>query len=251
MLVSIITPVHNAYSHIEDTIQSVLKQTFTDWELILIDDYSSDKGIHILNKYEEIDSRIHLYENSDNMGAALSRNRGIEMAKGRFIAFLDSDDLWESNKLEVQVKFMLENQYEFTFTGYHKFRGDAVVGIHNVPDKVTHKELLKTCSIGCLTAMYDTDQLGKVYMPVISRRQDFALWLKILKDIPYAYGINQPLARYRLRDDSISGNKFRAAKYQWRVYREFEHLNILQAGYYFCHYAVFGVLKTYLHKAKK
>jgi glycosyltransferase involved in cell wall biosynthesis len=251
MLVSIITPVHNAYSHIEETIQSILKQTFTDWELILIDDYSSDKGIHILNKYEELDPRIHLFENPKNLGAAISRNKGIEMAKGRLIAFLDSDDLWEPNKLEIQVKFMLENKHAFSFTGYQKFRNDTIVGQHIVPAKVNHEELLKTCSIGCLTAMYDTDQLGKVYMPIISRRQDFALWLKILKMIPYAYGINQPLARYRLRGDSISGNKFLAAKYQWKVYREFEHLSLLKSGYYFAHYAFFGVLKTYLNKVKK
>jgi len=251
MQVSIITPVHNAYSHIEETIQSILKQTFTDWELILIDDYSSDMGIHILNKYEELDPRIHLFENPKNLGAAISRNKGIEMAKGRFIAFLDSDDLWEPNKLELQVKFMLENKYAFSFTGYHKFREDIVVGQHVVPAKVDHEELLKTCSIGCLTAMYDTDQLGKVFMPIISRRQDFALWLKILKMIPYAYGINQPLAKYRLRGDSISGNKFLAAKYQWKVYRDFEHLSFFKSCYYFVHYAFFGVLKTYLNKAKK
>lgn len=251
MLVSIITPVHNAYSHIEDTIQSILKQTFSDWELILIDDYSSDKGIHILNKYEELDPRIHLFENPKNLGAAISRNKGIEKAKGRLIAFLDSDDLWEPNKLELQVKFMLENNHAFSFTGYHKFRGDNIVGQHIVPAKVNHEELLKTCSIGCLTAMYDTDQLGKVYMPIISRRQDFALWLKILKMIPYAYGINQPLAKYRLRGDSISGNKFLAAKYQWKVYREFEHLSLFKSSYYFAHYTFFGVLKTYLNKVKK
>ncbi|UZD23039.1 glycosyltransferase family 2 protein [Algoriphagus halophytocola] len=251
MLVSIITPVHNAYSHIEDTIQSVLNQTFSDWELILVDDYSTDRGMHILNKYEQLDSRIHIYENSYNLGAALSRNRGIEKAQGRYIAFLDSDDLWEPTKLEEQVKFMQDNNYAFTFTGYHKFRETEIIGEHEVPAKVTHEELLKTCSIGCLTAMYDTDQLGKVYMPEISKRQDFALWLKILKEIPYAYAIQKPLAKYRLRGDSISGNKLKAAKYQWRVYREFEHLNFFQSCYYFSHYAVFGVLKTYLHKAKK
>lgn len=251
MLVSIITPVHNAYSLIEETIQSILNQTFTDWELILIDDYSSDMGIHILNKYEELDPRIHLFENPKNMGAAISRNKGIEMAKGRFIAFLDSDDLWEPNKLELQVKFMLENKHAFSFTGYHKFRGKTIVGQHFVPARVTHEELLKTCSIGCLTAMYDTDQLGKVFMPIISKRQDFALWLKILKMIPYAYGINQPLARYRLRGDSISGNKFKAARYQWKVYRDFENLNLFKSCYYFAHYAFFGVIKTYLNKAKK
>ncbi|MBB6327748.1 glycosyltransferase involved in cell wall biosynthesis [Algoriphagus iocasae] len=251
MLVSIITPVHNAYSHIEETIQSILNQTFQDWELILIDDYSTDSGIHILNKYEGLDLRIHLIENPKNLGAAISRNKGIEKAKGRFIAFLDSDDLWAPNKLEIQLKFMLDNKHAFTFTGYQKFKNGSIVGRHHVPKKVNHEELLKTCSIGCLTAMYDTEQLGKVYMPIISRRQDFALWLKILKMIPFAYGIDKPLAHYRLRDDSISGNKFRAARYQWRVYREFENLSFLKASYYFAHYAVFGVLKTYLHKAKK
>ncbi|SIN81391.1 glycosyltransferase family 2 protein [Algoriphagus halophilus] len=251
MLVSIITPVYNAHSHIEETIQSIIAQTYSDWELILIDDYSTDNGIHILSRYTELDARIHLHENPKNLGAAVSRNKGIEMAKGRFIAFLDSDDLWEPTKLETQVKFMLENKHAFTFAGYFKIKNDIIVGEHVVPAKVNHNDLLKTCSIGCLTAMYDTDQLGKVYMPIISKRQDFALWLKILKLIPYAYGINQPLAKYRLRDDSISGNKFKAAKYQWIVYREFENLGLLKSIYYFMHYTFFGVLKTYFHKAKK
>lgn len=248
MLVSIITPVHNSFSHIEDTIQSVLQQTFSDWELILIDDKSSDNGMDILAKYVRQDSRIRLLKNSKNQGAAITRNKGIEASEGRYIAFLDSDDLWEPEKLETQLKFMTENDYAFSFTAYRKFKNEKIIGIQEVPEKVTHKELLKTCSIGCLTAMYDTEKLGKVYMPNISRRQDFALWLKLLKMVPYAYGLNIPLAKYRVRTDSISGNKFKAAKYQWRVYREFEHLNLIQASYYFIHYSFFGVLKTYLNK---
>ncbi|KPQ13227.1 MAG: Glycosyltransferases involved in cell wall biogenesis [Algoriphagus marincola HL-49] len=251
MLVSVITPVHNSYELVEETIQSVLNQTFKDWELILIDDKSSDNGLQILKKYEKLDPRIRLLENSKNKGAALTRNRGIEAAKGRFIAFLDSDDLWEPTKLERQLEFMTSNGFPFTFTAYRKFRDGEIVGVQDVPEKVNHKQLLKTCSIGCLTAIYDTDQLGKVYMPDISRRQDFALWLKLLKLVPFAYGLNEPLAKYRLRSDSISGNKWKAAQYQWRVYREFEHLNVFQAAYYFVNYTFFGVLKTYFHKAKK
>jgi glycosyltransferase involved in cell wall biosynthesis len=251
MLVSIITPVHNSFSHIEDTINSVLDQTFLDWELILIDDKSADNGLSILKKFVEQDPRIRLLTNSENRGAAISRNRGIEAANGRYIAFLDSDDLWDPNKLERQLEFMTSKNYPFTFTAYRKFKDNKTVGIQEVPEKVSHRELLKTCSIGCLTAMYDTEVLGKVYMPDISRRQDFALWLKILKMTPYAYGLNVPLAKYRLRPNSISGNKFKAATYQWRVYREFENLSFFEASYYFLHYSFFGVLKTYLNKAEK
>ncbi len=250
MLVSIITPVHNAESHVEETIDSILNQTFEDWELILIDDFSTDNGVEILKKYEEKDSRIRVLENDNNEGAAITRNRGIRAAKGRFIAFLDSDDLWLPEKLEKQLEFMKENNYAFTYTSYHIFKDDVEEGIMKVPEKVTHQELLKTCSIGCLTVIYDTDKLGKMLMPIISRRQDFALWLKILKEIPFAYGMQEPLARYRLRNDSISGNKFKAASYQWRVYREFEKLNLFQASYYFLHYSFNGVLKTYF-KSKK
>jgi len=251
MLVSVITPVHNSYELVEETIKSVLNQTFTDWELILIDDKSSDNGLDILAKYVKQDSRIRLLKNSENKGAAITRNRGIEAAKGRFIAFLDSDDIWAPEKLETQLQFMTENNYPFTFTAYRKLKTNKIVGIQEVPEKVTHRDLLKTCSIGCLTAIYDTLQVGKVYMPNISRRQDFALWLKLLKMVPYAYGLNIPLATYRIRTDSISGNKLKAAQYQWRVYREFEQLNFVQASYYFIHYAFFGVLKTYLHKSKR
>ena len=248
MLVSIITPVHNADRHVKETIESILSQTFEDWELILIDDFSTDNGIQILKEYERIDSRIRLLKNDVNQGAAVTRNRGIDVAKGRYIAFLDSDDLWAPNKLEKQLAFMQKNDYAFTYTSYHIFRGNVQNGIMHVPEKVTHSELLKTCSIGCLTVMYDTEKLGKMLMPIISRRQDFALWLKILKKIPYAYGMQEPLASYRLRDDSISGNKFKAATYQWRVYREFENLNFIQASYYFFHYSIYGVLKTYFKR---
>lgn len=253
MLVSIITPVHNSIDHVEEAIQSILNQTYTNWELILIDDNSSDSGIHILQKYEALDQRITLLKNSNNQGAAVTRNKGIKAASGRFIAFLDSDDLWTPEKLETQVKFMIDNDYSFTYTGYTTFRDSDPedIGLLRVPSKVNHRDLLKTCSIGCLTAMYDTQLLGKVYMPLISRRQDFALWLKILKEIPYAYGIDEPLAKYRLRSDSISGNKLRAAGYQWKVYREFEHLNIFQAAYFFVHYSFFGVIKTYFNKIKR
>lgn len=251
MLVSIITPVHNAYNHIEETIDSVLAQTFSDWELILVDDKSSDDGLQILKEYVEKDSRIKLLKNPQNQGAAITRNKGIEAAQGRYIAFLDSDDLWKPTKLEKQLAFMKQNGYAFTYTAYEKQKGDQIIGVQEVGEKVNHNDLLKTCSIGCLTVIYDTQKLGKMLMPIISRRQDFALWLKILKEIPYAYGLNEILSTYRLRSDSISGNKFKAAKYQWRVYREFENLNFFEAGYYFIHYSFFGVLKTYFHKEKK
>ncbi|SHO64447.1 glycosyltransferase family 2 protein [Algoriphagus zhangzhouensis] len=251
MLVSVITPVHNAGEHIEETIESVLKQTFQDWEMILIDDKSTDSSLKIIEKYLAQDSRIRLIKNSKNQGAAVTRNNGIEAAQGRYIAFLDSDDLWLPTKLEKQLAFMKKHGYAFTYTAYEKLKDGQIIGVQEVGERVNHNDLLKTCSIGCLTVIYDTQKLGKMLMPIISRRQDFALWLKILKEIPFAYGLNEVLSTYRLRSDSISGNKFKAAKYQWRVYREFEHLNLFEASYYFLQYSVFGVLKTYFHKEKK
>lgn len=245
-MISIISPLYNSGSFIGETIESVLSQSFSDWELIVVDDCSTDHGPAIVKSYQRSDSRIKLITNTVNMGPAISRNRGIEYASGRFIAFLDTDDLWYPNKLEMQVRFMLDNKCAFSFTAYDKISetGEVVGEIH-VPSEVTYHSLLRTCSVGCLTAMYDTAQIGKVYMPIIDKRQDFALWLKICKMIQKGYGLDIKLAKYRLRKNSISGNKLKAAKYQWKVYREIERLNIFLSVYYFFSYTWNGFVKTY------
>src|SRR5690554_3771613 len=245
VVTSIITPSHNSTQFISATIQSVLNQSTSDWELIIVDDCSSDNSVEVVQSFVERDSRIKLIQLSENSGAAVARNRAIEAAQGRYIAFLDSDDRWLPNKLEKQVAFMQENNYPFTFAAYDKVNeSDEVFGHVGVPDKVTYSDLLKSCSIGCLTAMYDTEFFGKVYMPLIRKRQDLGLWLKLLKKTKYAYGLNETLGFYKVRKDSISANKKIAALFTWRLYRDIEKLSLPKASYYFSHYAVRGLLRT-------
>ena len=244
-LVSIITPSYNSERYIAHTINSILFQSFQDWELLIIDDCSTDRTTEIVNEYCTDDPRINLISLSENSGAAVARNKGIEAATGRFIAFLDSDDAWLPHKLEQQLKFMQANNYSFTFTAYQKVNNNGeVIGELGVSKKLKYSDLLKKCEIGCLTAMYDTKVLGKIYMPLIRKRQDLGLWLKILKKTKYAYGLNKVLATYTVRNDSISSNKRSAATYTWKLYRQVESLPFYKSLYYFSHYAVNGILRT-------
>lgn len=243
--VSIITPSYNCSEYISKTIESVLAQTLIDWELIIVDDCSCDNSVDIIKSYLAIDSRIKLIQLHENSGAAVARNRAIEAAKGRYIAFLDSDDVWLSNKLSKQLNFMEINNYSFVFSAYEKIDDSGkVFGYVGVPKKVSYSDLLKVCSIGCLTSIYDTDYFGKVYMPLIRKRQDMGLWLKLLKKVDYAYGLDDITAQYRVRSDSISSNKLIAAKFTWSLYRKVEGLKLISAIYYFSHYAFRGLLRT-------
>ncbi|WP_374367247.1 glycosyltransferase family 2 protein [Stutzerimonas sp.] len=244
-IVSVITPSCNSGSFISDTIGSVLAQTFTNWEMIIVDDASVDNSVELIEGFAKLDGRIKLIRLSSNQGAAVSRNTALEMAQGRYIAFLDSDDLWLPDKLEKQLNFMQKNNFPFTYGAYEKINGQGrVFGHVGVPSRVRYSDLLKTCSIGCLTAMYDTEYFNKVAMPLIRKRQDLGLWLKLLKKVDYAYGLNEILGQYRVRCDSISANKASAAVYTWRLYREVENLSLLRASYYFSHYSVRGLLRT-------
>lgn len=252
-LVSIITPSYNSSKYIGKTIKSILSQTYTNWELIVIDDCSTDNSVEQLNIYADQDDRIKIISLEKNSGAAVARNTGIKYAQGRFIAFLDSDDTWNSNKLEKQIEFMLTNDYAFTYTAYHKINenGEYLSKV-NIPIRVSYDELLKTCVIGCLTAMYDAEKLGKITFPLIRKRQDFALWLKILKKVPFAYGLDDDLASYTVRNDSISANKFKAAQYNWYLYRKIENLSLIQSLYYFSHYMIKGIIRAkFPHLAQK
>ena len=244
-LVTIITPSYNSSIFILKTLKSVTSQSFDNWEMIIVDDCSSDNSVEVIQSFADQDPRIKLIQLAENSGAAVARNTAIEAAKGRYIAFLDSDDAWLPNKLEKQVAFMQENNYPFTFAAYDKVNeSDEIFGHVGVPDKVTYSDLLKSCSIGCLTAMYDTEFFGKVYMPLIRKRQDLGLWLKLLKKTKYAYGLNETLGFYKVRKDSISANKKSAALFTWRLYRDIEKLSLPKASYYFSHYAVRGLLRT-------
>lgn len=243
-LVSIITPSYNSEKFIAQTIESVLAQSYPNWEMIIIDDLSQDKSTEIIKKYMLHESRIKFVSLDKNSGPAIARNRGIEEAKGRYIAFLDADDIWLPHKLERQITFMSQYDLAFTYSSYHLIdEENNNLGTFTTKEYVRYTDLLKTCSIGCLSAIYDVKKLGKVYMPLIRKRQDYGLWLKILREVKETRGILEPLAVYRILKNSVSSNKLKAAQYQWKIYREIEELNILKSLYYFIHYAVNGVLK--------
>lgn len=243
-LVSIITPSYNSAHFITKTIESVIEQTYQEWEIIIVDDCSTDNSIDIVKEYQTKDSRVKLIQLARNSGPAVARNKAIEEARGRYIAFLDSDDIWFSQKLEKQIPFMKEKDAVLSYTSYQKIEEDGTPrGTVKVPVSVNYKKMLNSNYIPCSTAVLDSYKLGKVLMPNILKRQDYGLWLKILKMGHIAYGINEPLAYYRVRRCSVSSNKLIAAKYQWKVYREVEKLDIFNSAYHFMKYAYIGLRK--------
>ena len=239
-LVSIIIPVYNAASYLEETINSIQEQTYSNWEAIFIDDCSSDNSYNLIKKYQKEDKRIKLIKNKTNSGAAVSRNNGIDHAEGDYLCFLDADDKWHPKKLEKQINFMQELNCEFAFTGY-QFANEKCNPngkIVSVPDKINYQQALKNTTIWTSTVMFDMGKLTKddIYMPNIKRGQDTATWWKVLKKIEYAYGLNEVLSYYRRTNNSLSANKLTALKRTWNLYRNVEHLNILSSFYNFCWY---------------
>lgn len=243
--VSIVMPSYKSETFLTLSIDSILNQTFKEWELIVIDDSSPDDSNKIIEKYMQNCEKIKLIKLEKNSGPAIARNRAIKEAKGRYIAFLDSDDLWHADKLSRQLSFMQEHDVALSYTGYYRIEeiSGEIIDQINVPKKVDYGELLKQNIIGCLTAIYDTEKIGKVYMPDILKRQDFGLWLKILKKVPYAYGLDEPLAYYRVRTASVSSNKILASRYNWKLYREVEKLPMYKAIYYFGWYTYRSFLR--------
>ncbi|MEX0997221.1 MAG: glycosyltransferase family 2 protein [Flavobacteriaceae bacterium] len=221
-LISVVTPVYNAALFLEETIQSVINQTYSHWELILVDDCSTDTSIEIAKGYSEKDSRIKTFQLSENQGAGIARNRGIKEAAGSYIAFLDADDLWFPEKLQKQLDFMINNNCNICYSSYQLMNEDGSLQpklIEALPN-LTYKKLLKSNYIGNLTGIYNADALGKIYAPKIRKRQDWALWLSALKIENKALGIKEPLAYYRHRKDSISKNKTALLKYNYAVYNK-------------------------------
>ena len=235
--VSVITPVYNSSRFIEQSIRSVLDQTYDDLELILVDDCSSDNSASLINDFVKKDSRVRFIQLDVNSGAAVARNRGIEEASGRYLAFLDSDDLWLPEKLEHQVRYMQETGAAFVCSAYERMDEDgANTGeVVRPPLRITHCDLLKSNTIGCLTAMYDAEKLGKVYMPLLRKRQDYGLWLRLLRKVDAVHCLPEVLASYRVRSGSISSNKFEMVKWHWRLFREVEGLSLHRSLYYLGH----------------
>lgn len=243
-LVSVITPVYNSEKFIESTINSVIGQTYTELEMILVDDCSTDLSREIIMEIAKKDPRVKYIKLEKNSGAAVARNTGIEHANGRYISFIDSDDVWKVNKLEKQLNFMMKNNYAFTYTGYETITEDGALkkDIISVPIKISYKGLLKNTAIACSTVIVDRKKTGDFRMPLVRKGQDTATWLMLLREIPYAYGLDEVLSSYRKVAGSISSNKIQALKRTWNTYYKLEKLPFLVASYYFTCY-VFNALR--------
>ncbi|EEK76128.1 hypothetical protein bcere0009_49760 [Bacillus cereus R309803] len=235
-LISIITPTYNCGKFIEDTIKSVVKQTYQNWEMIIVDDCSSDNTKEIVEKYTSQDNRIKYYVLQENSGAAVARTKAMELSSGSYMAFLDSDDLWPENKLESQLNFMKENNYAFTCTDYEQIdeKNNHLNKVIKTKEKTNYNGVLLSCPIGNSTVMYNVEKLGKFEVPNIRKRNDDALWLQILKKEKYVYGMPNVLMQYRVRNNSISSNKVDLIKYHWYLYREIENLSILRSAFHIC-----------------
>jgi teichuronic acid biosynthesis glycosyltransferase TuaG len=244
-LVSIITPSYNSSRFVADTVQSVLIQTYTNWELLIVDDCSKDNSVEVISSWVERDERIKFFPLQKNVGAASARNVAIAEAKGQYIAFLDSDDVWMPDKLEKQIAFMKKGRYAFTYSDYYVMYEDGRqtgTEIH-VPRSLSYSQYLRNTIIGCLTVVIDRSITDDFRMPLIKSSHDMALWLLILKRGYKAYGMQEILAGYRLVSTSNTSKKWRAAKDVWRVYRDFEKLSFCYAGFCFCGYALNAAIK--------
>jgi teichuronic acid biosynthesis glycosyltransferase TuaG len=245
-LVTIVTPMYNGQRFIGQTIDSVLNQTYPNWEMIIVDDGSNDKGAEIVSKYVAIDYRIQLIMQA-NGGSASARNNGIRRARGQYIALLDADDTWNPNFLEEQLKLMqLKNAY-LVYSSHTRIDENSleILKPFIVPEKVTYTDLLKTCSISCLTGLYNTEKFGKIYLKedMKSLRDDYVYWLEIIKKVGIAYGNTQVLANYRILGTSASRKKKKVIWPHFKVLYNIEKLGLLKSLYYLSNWAIISYLK--------
>lgn len=245
-LISIITPLYNGSRFIAQTIDSVLAQTYPQWELLIINDGSTDNGEAIARHYAEKDSRIKVFS-QPNAGSASARNNGIRHAEGRYIALLDADDLWEPWFLERQLALLEEKKCQLVYGAHKRINalGEEVLQPFIPPLSVTYKDMLRTCSISCLTALYDTIPYGKIYLheEFKSLRDDYIFWLEILRKCGVAYGNPSVIASYRLLGSGVTARKWKMIKPQYRVYREVEKMGVIRSLYYLTCWAFYGISK--------
>ena len=245
-LVSIIVPVYNAENYIGETISSVAAQTYEDWELLLVEDRSTDGTLQRIQRCMEQEGtgRIRLIRQPSNRGAAQARNRGLQEAKGRYISYLDADDLWVPEKLERVLRFLQEKKAAFAFTGYEfaDEQGKGMGKVVHVPDTLSYRQALGNTTIFTSTVMFDTDRIDRklLEMPDV-KSEDTALWFQVLRNGYTAYGLDENLVRYRRAGRSLSSNKLEALGRIWNLYRRQEHLSLPCRAYYFCHWAARAV----------
>lgn len=234
-LVSIITPSYNSSRFISDMIESVMRQTYTNWELLITDDCSTDNSCEIINEYVKIDSRIRLFILEENSGAGIARNNSIRHAQGRFMAFLDSDDMWMPEKLQRQLSYMIKYSYKLTYTSYMLIDElDAITGIVVSPRKQSFFANKCDDKVGFSTAIYDVASIGKKYLPAIRKRQDWGLIMDILREVKMAYGLKEPLGYYRKGQESLSKNKLSLIKYNIAAYKSVLGWSSFKAYAFFC-----------------
>ena len=244
-LVSIITPSYNSARFINECVNSVLEQTYTNWELIIIDDASDDNSRELISNIAERDNRIKFVFLTKNIGAAGARNVALEMSEGRYIAFLDSDDVWKTEKLTTQIDFMQFHDISFSFSSYQPMSENGMELFKKIkaPSKIDYNSFLKNTIIGCLTVVLDKDKIGDFKMPNLRTSQDMALWLSIMKGGVIAYGIKKSLAYYRIVGESNTSNKFKVIVGVWQIYRIEEGFGYMKSIWCFLNYALNAVKK--------
>lgn len=243
-LVSVIMPSYNTAQYIRESIESVLSQTYVNWELIIVDDCSTDNTDDVVAPFL-IDERIKCFKNDMNSGAAESRNRALREAKGKWIAFLDSDDLWNPEKLAKQIEFMKSNDYKFSYTEYEKIdESSAAVGtLVSGPKKVNKNDMYRYCWVGCLTVMYNAEQIGLIQIKDIKKNNDYAMWLQVCKKAD-CYLLPENLAKYRIRKKSISHDKLRKKlRSHYDLFRYCDEKPAIAAFWLACQNMFWGVLK--------
>ena len=248
---SVLMPVHNAAATLAASVASVQAQTLGDWELWLIDDASTDGSGALAAHLAAGDPRIRVLSLPANRGAAAARNAGLEQARGRYIAFLDADDLWQPDKLAAQLAHMAATGAAISFTGYSRADAEGrLVERVRAPARVDHATLLKRNVMGCLTVIYDSAITGKVPMPDLRRQHDYALWLDLVRRFGPAAGLDRDLAIYRIGRASLSANKAGAARDVWRVYRGCQGLGLLPSLWFFGHYTWYGLRHRLIQRAR-
>lgn len=243
-LVSVIMPAYNAESFIAKAIESVKKQKYLNWEIIIVDDGSTDRTPEIVKSYMKEETKIKFYRLDINSGPAVARNKALNIASGKYISFLDSDDIWFSEKLSLQIEFMEANNYNFTCTSYTKI--DIYDNYLNKTVKTQkirdYEGVLKKCP-GNSTVIYNAEKLGKIEIPNIKKRNDYVMWLQIIKKEKYLHGLDVPLSSHRVRKEGISNKKTNLIKYHWKVYRNIEKLSFIKSIYLIFYWVFFSVLK--------
>ena len=250
-LVSIITPVYNNSEFIKQTIESVQKQTYKNWEMIIVDDCSTDRTPELIKKISKKDDRIKYIKLENNSGAAIARNKALSESRGRFIAYLDADDLWKKNKIQNQIDFMLAHDYAFVCSNYEKIDiNNKILKQVKIPKEINYKLFLRNTIIQTVGVMIDSRKTGRelLMMPNVRRRQDAATWCQLLKSGFNCYGVPEFLSYYRVVPKSLSSNKIKAMKGTWFLYRKIEKLSLVNACFCFLGYAINAVKKRIYFK---